>query len=51
MFIWQLNKAEQLKYYKAIKQALINFGCFSYDRLKECMSEKVKDLDGLLEFS
>ncbi len=50
MFIWQLSKAEQYKYYKAIKSALINFGCFSYDRLRECMSEKIKDLQGLLQY-
>lgn len=50
MFIWQLSKAEQYQYYKAIKSALINFGCFSYDRLKECMNEKIKDLQGLLQY-
>lgn len=48
MFIWQLSKAEQLKYYKAIKETLIKSGSFSYENLKECMSEKVKDLKGLL---
>ena len=47
MFICELPKREQLMYYKAIKKALVELGCFSYANIKECMTEKVKDLDGL----
>lgn len=48
IFICQLPKIEQLNYYKRIKKALIEEDSYSFENLKEAMSSKVKDLQGLI---
>lgn len=48
MFICELPKRERLYWYRSIKTSLINSGVFNYESLKECMSEKIKDIHGCL---
>ena len=44
LFVCQLPKRKQLAVYKAIKQYMADFGVFSFEYIKESMSEKVRDL-------
>ena len=44
LFVAQLPKEKRLAVYKASKKYLTDFGVFSYEYIKEVMSEKVKDL-------
>ena len=41
VFIWQLPKREQLKYYKGIKSYLLKENEYSYEKLVEAMSDKI----------
>ena len=41
IYIWELPKTEQLKYYKAIKNYLVSENEYSYENLVECMSDKI----------
>lgn len=44
LFVAQLPKAKKYAVYKATKKYLADFGVFSYEYIKEAMSEKVRDL-------
>lgn len=48
IFICQLPKSEQLKYYKRIKAFLISEGCFILENLENALNSKIKDLQGLI---
>lgn len=44
IFIWELPKRERLKYYKRIKDYLVNEDAYSYANLVEAMNGKIVDL-------
>ena len=48
MFVCQLGKREQLRWYKAIKAKLVAEGAYSYENLRHAMENKIVDLEGLV---
>ena len=48
IFICELPKAEQLKYFKRIKAALIAEGVYTSENVKQAMQNKIKDIEAIL---
>lgn len=47
-YICQLAKEEKLRWYKAIKNALVREGAFSYENIRNAMESKIADIEGLV---